>query len=339
MAVYFASNLLGNFSASSSVVTEISTPTRWDPTFVQSAISLPPAGIAGIYDFASARVGIDATSVTTIWSHGEVWLGGATSTYSSFAWSLMEWVNAAGVVIARLRGGSAFGIPVFQFQYWNGATYIVAAATMTLTVAQLTVIDAKLVCGANGSIDIYQNGTSVISVPSSTGLSAAVDSVVAVRFCNPSTSISYWSQIALTDYDTRSIKVTSDVASAAGTYNDGTGAYTDTNSLPRDLTKARVLPANGNKFSSPHAARAFPGNMIVQSLLVNSAMRRQGDVVTNARPGLYIGGVYYPMGNVNPVPNGGYEVRGSYVPISPATLAIFTQAEYNALEYVVEART
>jgi hypothetical protein len=335
MAIYFASNRLGNFSASSSAISEVLTAGTYYPT-VQSAISIPGTSIP-VSDYVSAPVIMDATSVTTIYTTGDFYIS-ASSLSGSLLWSA---VNSIGQVVARISAPSTSSS--MQFSYWNGAAYVNAGVAFTYPVGSLFTLNVKLVCGAAGSVDIwlgaYGAQVLVAAVPSSTGLNAAVNAVSACRFHNPCNAIGYVSMIALADYDLRSIRLTSDSPSAAGTFNDGTGAFTDVNSFPRDVTTSRVLSANGNKFTSPHTARALPGNMVIQSLVVNAALRTQGGVVTNARPGLYIGGVWYPMGNVNPVPNGGYENRAGYALVSPATTAVFTQAEYNTLEFGNEART
>jgi hypothetical protein len=338
MAIYFASNRLGQFGASSSAITEVLTSGRYDSSVVQSAISLPLTGVNAESDYISAPVGIDATSVTTVYSTADFYFTGDGNNGGS---NLVSWVNTVGQIVARIRTTSVDDTA--RFSYWNGSAYVNAGPIFTYPKDGLSTLNTRLTCGAAGSVDIWIGtwGAQVLvaSVLSSAGLNAAVDNVAAVRFGNGTQATGFYSGVALADFDLRARRVASDTATGNGVFTDGTGTYTDVNAFPRDLTTSRVVSLSGNKFSMTKAARTMPGNMQIDYVLINSACRAQGGVVTNARPGLSIGGVWYPFDNVNPVPNGGYENRASYEELNPATLARFSTSEYNSAQFGLEART
>jgi hypothetical protein len=339
MALYFASNRLGQFGASSSAITEVLTAGRYDDRFVQSAIEIPAASavLNSTADYVSAPVGIDATSVTSIYTTVDFYL---SATGSGRDHNLMSWVNTTGQVVMRLYTTSGNTV---QIQYWNGSAYVAAGPTFSITGSGLYTLNTRMTCGASGSADVWLGTWGaqalVAAVLPTSGLNAAVNNVAAVRFHNPCASAGQLSEIALADFDLRAYRVASDVANGAGTFNDGTGTFADTNATPRDLTTARVIAANGSKFSMTKASRSVPGNMQIDSVVINSAARAQGGVVTNARPGLEIGGVWYPFSDVNPVPNGGYENRAGYILVSPTTGLRMTSSEYNSARFGLEART
>jgi hypothetical protein len=340
MAIYFASNRLGQFGASSSAITEVLTSGRYDSGVVQSAIEIPAYSVVTSTEYVSAPIGIDATSVTTAYTTADYYLDGVMG--NSGNPRLMQWVNSVGQVVAYLAASSTFST-IYQFSYYNGSTFTTAGPVFEAPQDALFTINTRITCGAAGSVDVWMGtwGAQVLvaSVPASTGLNAAVNNIAAIRFCNPTTTACYVSGVAITDFDLRARRVASDTATGNGVFTDGTGTYTDVNAFPRDLETSRVVSLSGNKFSMTKAARTLPGNMQIDYVLINSALRAQGGVVTNARPGLSIGGVWYPFDNVNPVPNGGYENRASYKEANPVTSARFSTSEYNSAQFGLEART
>jgi hypothetical protein len=339
MAIYFASNRLGQFGASSSAITEVLTSGRYDSGVVQSAMQIPAASsVSGsLSDYISAPVGIDATSVTTIYTTNDFYL---SATDAGRVHNLVSWVNTVGQVVAYIDTSTGNSC---RFYYYNGSTFTAAGPTFAILGSGLYTLNTRLTCGAAGSVDIWLGAwgaqTLVCSVPASAGLNAAVNNIAAMRFHNPCGAAGQISGVALADFDLRARRVASDTATGNGVFTDGTGTYTDVNAFPRDLTTSRVVSLSGNKFSMTKAARTLPGNMQIDYVLINSACRAQGGVVTNARPGLSIGGVWYPFNNVNPVPNGGYENRASYKETNPVTSARFSTSEYNSAQFGLEART
>jgi hypothetical protein len=346
MAIYFASNRLGQFGASSSAITEVLTSGRFDSSVVQSAISIPAMVAQSLPAYISSPVGIDATSVTTVYASVDFYFtdGNALNTAGPDA-PLISWVNNIGQTVAQLVAVATVSAATFsvQFEYWNGSSFTAAGPAIGYSVNGLYTLNTRLTCGAAGSVDIWLGAWGaqalVCSVLPSSGLNAAVNNVAAVRFQNPTRATGFLSGVMLADFDLRARRLASDTATGEGVFTDGTGAYTDVNAFPRDLTTSRVVSLSGNKFSMTKAARTLPGNMQIDYVLINSALRAQGGVVTNARPGLSIGGVWYPFDNVNPVPNGGYENRASYEELNPATLARFSTSEYNSAQFGLEART
>jgi hypothetical protein len=342
MALYFNSNQLASFSASNSAVNEVLTTGTFYAGAAKSSMSIPArTGVTNaISDFVEARVSMDATSVTTLYDSSDRYY---TGTLSASLANGVYWqaANTVGQVVAQIAAATAFSNNA-QFQYWNGSGFIGAGPVFSFSTSALQTLNVRITCGAAGSVDIwlgaYGAQALVCSVPSSAGLNAAVNNIAAVRHCNPTDALGYVSSVVISDYDLRARRWMYERSTGAGAFNDGTGVFSDTNSFPRDLTKSRVLAASGNKFSMSKAAVSFPGNMVCEGVVINAAMRATGGVVTNARHGLSIAGVWYPMPLVNPVPNGGYENRSGYLSNNPVTGVLFTSADVNAAQFGSEAR-
>lgn len=325
MAVLYATNRLTGLFFNSSGITETTTvgsPARFDNTLVGSAIVRN--------DDTFLRVPFPS-NLTDFWFHFECLYSSNFTSSTVF----YEFLNDALVPVIRVvgRGGSSASL-----DYWNGSAWVqgpsISGALSATAARQKN--DFRIITGASGEISWYQGGALVGTI---SGLNAAVNHVRHMQFRGQGGVQSWLSQIILADEDTRALEMSSDVANSDGTYTDGTGTFDSVNNNPLDPTTAKVMTANGNKFSLNKASRTFPSLKQVEAVFVTAQIRANGGVVTNARPFLRIGSNDYPAANVSPVPNAGYEPRFAKWDLSPATFARFTNSEYNGMQFGWEART
>lgn len=339
MARYFASNALGVFPRNNSASSEVTTAGRFDANYVDSAMSLPGVS-SGPGAYMAAVIGMDATSVTDLWARFDLW-----SDPSSNSNNLTEFVNTAGAVVARLTP-TALNSGAFKFQYWGGSAFVDVPVLFFIPArAVLNTIALHVTCGASGTIELWCGPPNsilpkVMNMVAPASMNAAFDNIAEVRLINPGSggNTCFYSQIMLADFDLRATHFSSNLASASGTFNDGTGAYTDTNSQPPNFSLFRVLPASGNKFSMAHAARVFPANTTIDAVQVNAAVRVSGGVVTKAKAVLVQAATAYYSGNLAPTIGGGYDYRGAYFAANPATSAAWTQSTYNTAEFGIQAQ-
>jgi hypothetical protein len=345
MAKYFAGTrtLLWNRTAASVVLqSTVGSPARFDAALVGSCIQLP-AGLAGSPNNQPAEgvvipVGMDATSASDLYLIFD-WLG-SSSQSSGFtarqAW--IEFLAATGAVIARLSfdsNSNALG----RFDWGDAAgTSFTQAGSQVIPIpstAGISTFQLRFRAGASGTnrFQFWQNGGLVMDI-SNIPL-AITANVAAVRIRNCFQGLSYLSQVAMSDFDMRGYRFPTDVISATGSFNDGTGTPAQT--ADGDFTTAKSLPASGNVYSGTHGARTLPGNLAIESVTIGAIIRAGGSV-PQARSVIVAGGVAYPApANISPSPSTGYEWRGQDWPNHPA-LGPWTQANYNAAEKGHEAR-
>lgn len=322
MAVLFATNRLVGLLASTNISTEVTTAGRFDAAYVSSGISV--SGGSNGSQFVRATLEANQTSV---WFHFDVF-------YTAFAANGSSFVNIRNDALTPVIRLTWAGSSQIRIQYWNGSAYVDGPA-FAFAASALATVDVEIVCGASGLVRVYFGNALVSEV---IGLNAAVNHVRHFEVVGEASNVTV-SQLIIADQETRSWKLSSDVANANGANNAGTGSFSDVDNNPVNFATARVITANGDKFTMPHAARTFPAGMQAEAVVVNGMVRANGGVVTNARAVLRIGGVDYNSSLVVPVPASGYEPRRAIWAVNPATLVRFTQAAYNGLEFGWEART
>lgn len=347
MAKYFAGTRLALYGRSSlSVISQatVGSPTRYDADFVSSCIQFPagfsPSSTLDYSESITIPIGIDAVDAPDVYIKFD-WLSGSsvvanTTSAANTTWRFVEFMDAAGAVIARMRpvGANASPQAIMFFNYWNGSAWIQAGSTINSpSAAARAEIQLRIVGGASGTLQIWINGgleLDLTAVPfNRTG------NIKSVRISNPWNAVSYCSQIAISDFDMRGYKFPSDVLNGPGTFNDGTGAAADTGDL--NFNTAKSLPANLDKYDGAHAARTLPGNLAIESVTVGAIMRAASPVA-NARAIAVIAATSYPAPANMTAPNTGFDWRGQDFPTNPAG-GDWTQASYNAAGFGHEART
>lgn len=323
--------------------TTVGSPTRFDASYVGGAIGVGRAiggSGGGVVDTAYLQVpiGLDASSVTgTLWGHFECLLNtGNTTIGTANTNRWFSFVNTSGVTIAELVSATGANNSQFYFRYWNGSAFVQAGATVTLSSTARIQVDFRLVHGSGGSFDLWINNALVISV---SGLNAAVNNTAFVRlqdgFFN-STGFTYYSQVALSDFDMRAYKFSSDILTGFGTYNEGTGTIGTMSDM--GLSTAYILPANGNRVTGTIAARTLSAGQAIQSVQIGM-VARVASPIANAQGLLRIASNDYASANISPAFSAGFGPGGAYWDLDPNSSAAWAIGSFNAAQFGAKAVT
>jgi hypothetical protein len=318
--------------------TTAGSPTRFNSAIVAGAMGVSPLSNQGASDvsFLQIPLSMDAASTTgTLWGHFECLVANAANGTVANISRFLSWVNTSGVTIAEVVA-TASNANTFYFRYWNGSAFVQSGATFTLTATARISFDFRLAHGASGTFDLWVNGALVITV---SGMNAAVNNTTFVRLHSglmSTTLYTYYSQVALADFDLRSYVFSSDVLAAFATYNEGTGVVGGQSDM--DLTTVYTLPANGNRVTGTIAARTLPGGSAIRSVQV-TGLARVNSPIANMQGLLRLSSTDYASANVTPAPNGGFEFRAAYWDNNPNTAAAWAVADFNAGQFGFKAVT
>lgn len=330
--IYFCSNRLGSLMARSAATTETTTvgsPIRFDTAVVGSCIQL----VDTRGEQVSARFHMDAVLgyVQEFYLHFEWAQSGVTTLISSDPLIVVRTIESLPVIrIIPVAG-------VLRVQYWDGTAWQTSGVGFSIP-GTLCALDIYVKGGVTGQVSVAVNGVPEMITTFNAAAAVNLAEVRWSHIINASASC-YLSQVAVTNFDMRSTKISSNVANANGVMNDGSGSFSDVSTIPHDPLTARTLPANGNMFTMRKAAITLPGNYQIDAVVVNGSLRAFGDVVTKARGVLRIGSTNYYSADVKPGISVGYEARAGYWKISPATSLRFSITEFNDLQFGWEART
>lgn len=329
MTVYFISNRLHAFQYNDSRTTEQTTvgsgaTLAYDAAFVSSAIRLAQSA-----DQAWVELNLEAT-VTDLWLHFNYNI--SVSSLSGTPATVVEFINASGVPVARLRGTGASLL--VRLEYWNGSSWVVSGVTLSLPQG-LQTVDIRLLCGASGDFEWYLNNALQDAL---TSLNAAVTNCSKIRFYGITNfTNSLLSEVVVADFSTLGMRVTSNVPTGNGFYADGTGGFGDVDDIPLNTLTGKIMAAVGNKATFTKASRTFPGSFQIEAVAVNAQSRVGGGVVTEGRNLLRISSTDYFSGDI--ARSGAFNPQKSIWEVSPATSIRFSTSEFNSLEFGIEARS
>ncbi len=339
MAYYFASNNEAMFDKSSSLVVGTTLAGTFDAGVVDSSILLPAATTSTQFTaFVGAPLIVGGPSVTTrIFGHFELnaltnSLINAISNPTAF---FIRFRNSVGQVVFRIHvtGGS----PTFlQCQFWNGTTFTDVGATFTLPLLGLNEYDFDFTPGAFGSFNLRINKATV-PIVSVSSFNAAVNNVAIVDVGNPTDANAYISQVILANRDLRGAKVASQRPTGNGFHTDGTGTFSDVNTVVKNDLTGIGMTATGQRKSFTHNPLSTTG-MVIDSVFINALTGVTGGTVNNLRGIVRRASVTTPTANFSPAPEAGLEQRSLILSIDPSTSLPWTLANYNNSEIGLEAR-
>lgn len=310
MARYFAGNTLAAFRRTASSIVESTTAGTFDSTYVGNSILVP-----GYVFLETPR--FDAG---TLWTHVEVQLNAGGGSSGSF--SVMEWCDSGGTARFRLLASVGGAGSTITFQYFNASAWVAVGAALTV-VSGRTQFDFKIVCGASGTVEWYQNSA---LIRNGTFTNSSSSTIAYVRF-STTTGSSYWSQILGADFDTRDSRYQMPLINGAGGATDGTGAYTDVNETVLSEATAAFVTAVGQNRSFTHAAITVPGGYQIGAACVSGRVR--DDESVDVALGFRVNGTNYPTDVDSST---GYEPRTLMLETNPDTAAAWDQTTYNNAE-------
>jgi hypothetical protein len=323
----------------------VGSPARYDANYVDGAFGLAPVNTNGLggrdSSFLQVPIAIDsATGVVAgeLWGHFEHFSpGGSTGTSGNNNTQFLSFVNDAGVTTLELAANTAGAGngPTFRLRYWNGSAFVDTALILTMPGNVRTVYDFRLVHGASGSFELWQNGSLIIS---QVGLNAAVNNTRFVRLHTGTITtggFAYYSQVALSDFDMRAFNFTSNAPATVGFYAEGVGTIGNLNDM--NLGTVYTLDAVDDRVTGIIAARpALPAGRAILAVQVGGPIRMAAPA-GNGRAMTRIAGADYFTANFTPVPTGGFGFSAGVFEANPAGGA-WTITAVNAAEFGFQAR-
>lgn len=334
--VYFCSNHQSQFDRSASTVVGVTTGGTFDSAVVDSSVVLPATAInnAPVFFAGMPLVNGGPSLTTKVYGHFQFYTTTVDSGTNNLFSFFIRVRNASGQVVFRIDSDSSVD-STFRCQYWDGGTFINVGSTFALSSIGLNTYDFEFTPGALGSFVLRLNG-GIVPIVSVSGFAAAVDNFAVVDVANYTTDPANISQGCLANFDLRGAKVVSNRPAANGFYTDGTGTFSDVNTVATNDTTGIGLTAVAQKKTFTKAAFSTTG-MVIKSAFVNILGAVSGGVVTNVRPITRRAGSDYTAANF-PTPAAGLEQRQATLTVDPSTGIAWTVANYNAAEIGVEAR-
>lgn len=164
----------------------------------------------------------------------------------------------------------------------DGTSTTLATSTGTFPGTSTTMrkYDLHVVYGSSGSIDLYEDGVSVLSYTGdvTTNSDTSVDGFHLGACANGSASgsASYWSEIIAHTQDTRNMSLATIPPSGAGASSDWTGAYTDVSETSIDTNELSTSSVNQLSEFAVTPATIITGSLSIRELVV-TALARRGD--------------------------------------------------------------
>lgn len=215
----FAANDLAGFSTIGGSPTETTTAGLYDSTYTDRAIQLLNAATVRSARFINPTTGANV-SLTSGWAHFELSYFVNTNGSSNGCCYL---VNSSGTRVVRIFADDSGNL---RLDYWNGSSWVTGASTYAVGESTLAEIDLNFVCGASGSLELYVDQASALTV---SGLNAAVDNAAYIEFADFNTIINAEvrvSQVLVTEETTIGAKVSSLIPNANGANTAWSGDYT-----------------------------------------------------------------------------------------------------------------
>lgn len=337
-AVYFESNNVAQFDISASTVVGTTTANTFDSSVVDSSIQIPAAvdGDGTTY-YAGMPIVVGGPSLTTlVYGHFETYNTGTASPALGLANTFFLRIrNSSGQVIFRVRPTTGSSTAAMQCEYWNGSTFTAVGGTFGINFIGRQTWDFSFLPGASGTFQLKLNGSTspVISV---SGFNAAVNNTAVVDIGNCVTATGYISQCVLANFDLRGSKLAVPRINGNGFYTDGTGTYTDINTVVQNQTTGIGLTVVGNRktFTKPSVVTT---GMVIHNVSMNILTAVSGGTVTNVRSIVRRASSDYSNANYS-TPARGLEQRQLPVYTDPSTGVAWTLVNFNASELGVQAQ-
>lgn len=294
MTVYLAANHAAAATGISTSCVESTTSATFDSNYTSSSMGFNNTAIttdAWTFTLTDPASGL-ATSLTAFSLHFE-----AYQTASSGAGvTMLQALNSAGTpVIQAVSTGSTS----YKFQYWNGSAFVDTGVTFNHAAATRIIYDVIVVCGATGSLTLYQNSALVGGIGSIS--SASTNNVKSLAFHDTFTAGagSFYSQILVKDAGTILRKVGDRAINATGNYSAWTGSATITNVNKVPYSDSTFISdnTNGDKASFKMAALTVtPTGLTIEALVICVRANNDGSGIANIQGFVRESSTDYPIG-------------------------------------------
>lgn len=302
----------------------------FDPAYTRGAIQIRSTGIAtGLFeneDGSSAAMSDFWFGTRFRWVYVTTW---PTGTFVRFTNGATE--------VARLYSHTD---GVLELQLHNGSGWVTVATDVFKSrwVGALGKMDICLkLHETEGLFVLYDNGVPVVEYAGDT-IRGGVTTVDRVHLSGRehANEFSYYSEVVVSDTDTRSMRVRTMVGTGAGAHSDGTGAYGDVDEWAVSSVDAIALDTAGQRHSM--ALTDLPAGLVgmsVAAVVAVGSMSRGDTGPQTGHLGVRVGGTT----NTAAVPAlaMAFETRRRIMHANPVTGAAFTESEANGMELVLGA--
>jgi hypothetical protein len=187
-----------------------------------------------------------------------------------------------------IAGSGTYGYPRVHFYPHESGTAVSTGNIAELTTTTIFTLDIHVyTSGGDSFCDVWKDGTTLVSAQTIAGNSNnGVRSIVLGD--SSSAYHAYWSEVALTNFDTRGLRVSTLVPNAAGDYAEGSGAYTDIDETTLDGIGVEVSAVNQRH---TFLTAGVSSGLVINGLSVNAYAATDG--VNPLKALLRIGGTDY----------------------------------------------
>lgn len=242
-----------------------------------------------------------ANATGTIWTHWGGYMSGSNNT----TYTLMQWVNGAGVPVFRIQMA---GSSIWQAQYFNGTAWTNIGASFNYVVnSGSAAYDCKITMGASGNFRIIQNGVEAVNV--SADFSYATEISRLDFGCTGGDS--YFHSIIIADYTTIGHTVRRRTPSANGANTAWLGDYTGVDEFGLNDSDGIAIDVAGAKetFTANVLPSTEAGKVIKAVAVAVRARTDEAAVPRNVKAVLRIGTTDYESNNL--VGTNGYTYGGA----------------------------
>jgi len=325
MSILFAATEIGSFvTAGGSMPTVSTSSANFDANFSRCALGLNSTGptlfrpVNLLGDIAEA------------WFHFR-W---SDTTIGTTNHTLVEIQNSSGVGVLRIRSTST---SQWQFQYWNGSTWV-QISTQNEGATAVTIDIRSKINDSTGVFELWVGGVSVGSLTGDTNLfsGSANDRIL---FGDMGSGVIWMSEVIMADEDTRGMRVATLVPNANGTYTTWTGTYADVDETD-NVDNEFISSTTGNELESfglTDLSSVAAGYDPI-AVTIESRGRIGATGPTNFQTLLRTNSTDYLSSNKNPTSTFDAVTQTVY-DVNPNTSAEWTISEINALEIGVKSIT
>lgn len=320
--VAFVGGELSDFIPSSGEVVESSTSTHYDSSVgLRTAILIN--GLSTNYALTPV---IEVQN--NFWLHAEFYIvGSRTNITGRTCLAFMSGIDEKITLKSRSDGNC---------DVYGGAINI---GQFTLSAGVRTILDINCIMNFGGTheIKVYINGLEVVSGTWQDVTLLGIDRLklfaLNPRSSSPQNYVTAWSQVIVDNVSTIGKKLGRLNISAAGTYSDGNGEYTDINERFLSDTTFWEPVDPGNKLSWNPSDYSPLG---LYPISVITSMRCQAvNGINGIRPFVRKNGVNY-FGETKPLPYGSIGIVQVEMPLNPSTNTNWTTDAINSFEFGIE---
>jgi hypothetical protein len=218
------------------------------------------------------------------------------------------------------------------------STTLLATSSVALTFSVAQKLDVNVTYGTSGSVNVYLDGTLVISYSGDVTTDSATTLSGFVLGVHTAVSACYWSEIIAASEDTRALNLVTLAPTANGnTYTFDTGNYANVNETVTDDTGLITSGTAGELAQFTVNASGITGTPAIRALCVSARAQKGGSGPQNAKMSVRSGGIDQ-LGSAVPLPAA--MNRAAYIfPTNPGTGGSWAYSDLTAAGFNIGIRS